>query len=235
MEPRLRRGYRGLLGAFVALLVVFMAVGCSSLGQTGTTAGGVTTTGGATTIPPGDTTTTTPGVTTTTLAPVTTLPPGTTLPPAATTTSVSLSSAEELLPGGHIKAMGFIDSVWMEGSTRKLSIDYAEMITDHDAATAAARAAGDIGPTEEWDLDFYISNVNPLLRTFVVSDSVAITTATRWPPHDGMTAPCPWTDFYNFWNLIGPPVEGDSQMPHVPWWIERDGGTIVKISEQYLP
>lgn len=237
MRSRPRNGYRGLAFAITSLLVVLLALGCTNLPGTGTTVGGDATTLGATTTAAGDTTTTTGGiVTTTTVAPVTTLAPTTTLPPAVTVTTEKLSSAESRDPvTGHIKAMGFIDAVWEAGGVRHLRIDYAEMITDHDEATAAARAAGDIGPTEEWDLDFYISNVNPLMREFVVSNSVDITTSTRWAPHDGMGAPCSWGDFYDFWNLIGPPVEGDGQMPHVPWWIERDGPKVLKIDEQYLP
>jgi len=130
--------------------------------------------------------------------------------------------------------MGYIDDVWVDGGRRYLRIDYAEMITDHDEATAAAREAGDIGPTEEWDLDWYISNVNPLLREFRVSDSVAITTSTRWVSGDDMNAPCSWVDFLSFWGP-GPLPESDAWMNSRPWWIERDGDVIIKIDEQYLP
>jgi hypothetical protein len=141
-----------------------------------------------------------------------------------------------LLPNGHIKAMGYIDRVWIDGGVRHLRIDYAEMLTGAEALAAfnAAKAAGREPADATLDSDWYISNVNPLKREFLIADPVAITTSTRWAPHLGMGVPCSWADFYNFWNLIGPPVEGDAQMPHVPWWIERDGNTVVKIDEQYL-
>jgi hypothetical protein len=157
-----------------------------------------------------------------------------------TPTTEALSSAETLLPDGHIKAMGFIDDVWEDGSGRHLRIDYAEMLTDAAECTEAARRDGKIGPTETWDLDFYISNVNPMLRTFDVSNSVAITTSTRWVSGESMEmgAPCTWADFLSFWGpgpYPGPYPESETHLYAMPWWIERDGTVVVKIDEQYLP
>ena len=235
MKPRPRLGYRGLMVAIAALLVIVVTAGCSDLPGTGTTAGGDTTINGATTLPPAVTTTVTGEVvTTTTVAPVTTLAPGTTLPPAVTVTTEALSSAEELLPNGHIKAMGYIDDAWESGGVRHIRIDYAEMLTGA-AADAAAVAAGLILPGEHADNDYFISNVNPLMREFVVSNTVAITTSTRWAPHDGMGAPCSWGAFITFWGGMGPLPQGDTQLHAVPWWIERDGPVVIKIDEQYLP
>lgn len=151
--------------------------------------------------------------------------------PASTVTT--LASTEEVLPNGHIRSMGFIDDVWMDPSGRHLSIDYCDIVSGEEA-TEAARADGLIGPTEEWDLDFYVRNQSPRLREWDVSNSVAITTATRWPPHDGFEVACTWADFLSFWSGGSLP-EGDSHMYEVPWWIERDGNTVVKIDEQYLP
>jgi hypothetical protein len=233
MEPRLRRGYRGLVFAIAALLVVLMAAGCAPISDSDTTAGGVTTTGGGTTTLPGDTTT--EGVTTTTLAPVTTLAPTTTLPPAATTTTEKLSSAESRDPvTGRIKATGLIDDVWVSGGVRHLRIDYVEVITDHAAATAAARAAGEIGPTEEWDLDYYISNTNLLMREFVVSNSATIFTTFRNHLVNLSGVPCTWADFLSFWGP-GPLADGDTHLPGALWSIERDGGTVVWIFQEYFP
>jgi hypothetical protein len=234
--------FRGLTIAALALAVTLATAGCDDLGTDDTSGrGDGTTVAEPTTGGLSETTDTTAPAVPTTAAPTTAAPttvppgPGTTLPPAVTVTTEALSSAEELLPGGHIIAMGFIDSVWVDaGGVRHIKIDYAEMLTTEPEKTEAARAAGDIGPTEVWDLDYYISNVNPLLREFVVSGSVAITTSTRWAPHDGMGAPCTWADFITFWGP-GPWPEGETQLHAVPWWIERDGGTVVKIDEQYLP
>ena len=214
-----------LLAAF-ALLVSVTMVGCDDL----STGDGDATTSEPpmTTSEPGGPPTTEPepSSTDTSLA-------MTTEPPATTPTTVALSSAEEMLPSGNIKAMGYITDVWVDGSGRHLRIDYAEMLTGAEA-DAAAVAAGAIAPGEHVPNDYWISNVNPKLREFDVSNSVAITTSTRWAPHDGFYAPCTWADFLSFWGP-GPLPDGDSHLHDMPWWIERDGDTIVKIDEQYIP
>jgi len=157
-----------------------------------------------------------------------------TLPDTSTTTTTeALSSAETRLPDGTIKAMGFIDRVWEAGGTRYLSIDYAEMLTGEEARQAAIEA-GDLSPGEDLPNDYYIRNVNPKKRQFRVSLSVAITTSTRWAPHEGMGAPCSWADFMSFWGP-GPLPEGDRHLHAVPWWIVRDGDLVIRIDEQYLP
>lgn len=148
-------------------------------------------------------------------------------------TATTLASTEEVLANGHIRSMGFIDDVWVDSSGRHLSIDYCEFVYGAEA-TEAARADGEIGPTEEWDLDFYIRNQSSRLREWDVSNSVVITTATRWAPHDGMEAPCTWADFLSFWGP-GPFDDMDGHLHSVPWWIERDGDVVVNIAEQYLP
>lgn len=226
METSRKRGYRGLVFAIAALLIVLLAIGCSDLPGTGTTTGGDTTVVGGTTTLGSDTTT--GGVTTTTLA------PATTLPPPVTVTTEKLSSAEERLASGHVKATGLIDDVWVTGGVRHLRIDYVEVITDHAAATAAARAAGEIGPTEEWDLDFYISNTNPLMREFVVSNSATIFTTFRNHLVNLSGVPCTWADFLSFWGP-GPLADGDTHLPSALWSIERDGSTVVWIFQEYFP
>ncbi len=209
--------HRGLLVAVLAAVLGLTSASCDDL--TPRYGGSVTT---------GVVDTTSTEVSSTDTLPVTTTPP--TSPP----TTEALSSAEERMPGGHIRAMGYIHDVGVDGDGKHLSIDYAEMLTNRDEATAAARAAGDIGPTEEWDLDFYISNVNPKLREFDISDSVDITTSTRWVSGEQMGAPCTWADFLSFFGP-GPFPESEGHLHEVPWWIERDGNTIVRIDEQYLP
>ena len=126
------------------------------------------------------------------------LPSTTTESTAGSVTETTLASTEVKLPNGHIKSMGFISKVWVDGSGRHLKIDYCDIVHG-DEATEAARADGEIGPTEEWDLDFYVRNQSTKLRTWRVSNSVSITTSTRWAPHDGMGAPCSWSDFIGFW------------------------------------
>jgi hypothetical protein len=218
-------------------MALFVA-GCSLGGGSTTTSATVglssTTTAGVVTSSSSDTTASTLAPSTTTTGIVITLPSTTSTELATTTTTEALSSAETLLPSGHIKAMGFIDKVYIKNGKRYISIDYAQMLTGA-AATAAARAEGFIGPGETLDTDYYISNVNPQKRVFEVSGSVAITTSTRWVPGDDMGAACTWTAFKSFWGPAGALSSSEKHLHAVPWWIERDGPIVVKIDEQYLP
>jgi hypothetical protein len=214
---------RTILRALVLMLVVGLMVlvvtGCEDLGG-----GGGTDTSLTDVSVTDEVSTTEAGGTSTSEATETT---------AAPSTPTTLASTERQLPSGNITSMGYIDDVWIDGGVRYLSIDYCEFVYG-DEATEAAREDGEIGPTEEWDLDFYIRNQSTKLRTWRISNSVDITTSTRWPPNDGMEAPCSWADFLSFWGP-GPLPDGDSWLYSVPWWIERDGDTVVKIAEQYLP
>ena len=221
--------------AIVVILMVVLFAGCGGEEDTAPT-----------TVAPVTTTTidsTAPTAAPTTAAPVsssvpatespTTEPPITTTSEATTTTTEALSSAETRLPDGTIKAMGFIDKVWVKDGVRYLSIDYAEFLTGA-AADAAAVEAGVIEPGEHVENDYFIRNVNPLKREFRVSSTVDIRTSTRWEPNDGWGAPCTWADFLSFWGA-GPLPDGDSQLHSVPWWIIRDGAEVIKIEEQYIP
>jgi hypothetical protein len=147
-----------------------------------------------------------------------------------TTTAKELSPGEEVLPDGHIKVMGFIKNVREKDGKRYVTIDYAEMLTGQ-AALDAARAAGDIGPDEEVPNDYYISNPSTDKHEFEVSAGAAMTTSS-W--HGEMNKTLTWDVFKSFWS-VSPPDEEASFLRDSPWWIERDGQTVVKIDEQYLP
>jgi hypothetical protein len=103
------------------------------------------------------------------------------------------------------------------------------------AADAAAIADGFIAAGEHVDNDYYVRNKNTKLRAFDVSNTVAITTYSRVDPIDAADPPCSWNDFYDFWNLIGPPLPADMGMSEGLWWIERNGNTVVKIDQQWVP
>jgi hypothetical protein len=147
-----------------------------------------------------------------------------------TTTTEKLSTAEQRLSNGHIKAMGYIKSVSEKNGKRYISIDYAELLTGQ-AAFDAAIAAGEIQEGEELPNDYYIRNVNTEKRQFEVSASVDITTST-W--HGEQNNPVTWDVFKSFWS-VSPPDEEAGFLRDSPWWIERDGQTVIKIDEQYLP
>ncbi len=227
MKSKRRVALAVLIPALLAAVLV--VAGCSGSGNstTNTTAAApevATTTAGAVEV-----TTTTGAIfestTTTSMLEETT----TTGLEGTTTTTEKLSSAETRLSNGHIKAMGYIDKVYVKDGKRYISIDYAEMLTGAEA-DAAAVAAGEIEPGDHVPNDYWIQNDNPQKRVFEVSNSVPITTST-WKGI--MDHPVSWAQFKSFWSAAAP---ADATHLHgMPWWIERDGPLVVSIDEQFLP
>lgn len=219
-----RHGPVAVLGLTLALVLTLAlalalgAVGCSSDEVTSTT---VTVTTSETV----ETTTSTTAETSTTATSELTTTTGS----SSTTTTEALSSAETRLPNGRIRAMGYIDRVWESGGTRRISIDYAEMLTGEEAKAAAVEA-GEIAPGEDLPNDYFIRNVNPEKREFTVAASASIATATLG---GGMDEPVTWAQLKSFWSA-SPPAGGE-HLHDMPWWIERDGDEVVSIAEQYLP
>jgi hypothetical protein len=223
------------LGLVIGALGIVLAValtGCGSGGNDTTTTTAAappesTTTTGAAVEETTTTETILESTTTTSMAEETTT---TTVAQETTTTTEKLSSAETRLANGHIKAMGFVDKVWEQGGKRYISIDYAEMLTGQEAIDAAL-AAGEIQPGEDLPNDYFIRNSSADKRQFEVSDPVDITTSS-WGGE--MNRPVTWTEFKSFWSATPPDPEA-AFLRDSPWWIERDGQTVVKIDEQYLP
>jgi hypothetical protein len=89
--------------------------------------------------------------------------------PAPTSAQPPSPSASPALAEG--RSFGYIKSVNAAGST--LVFDLAQFFTG-DAAIKAAQEDGVIGSGETLDNDYYIRNVNPLLRTVPLSPSVKI-------------------------------------------------------------
>lgn len=210
----------------VTLIVLSLGVAACSSDEASSTTEQVTTSVAA------ETSSSTAATTSTTLSTTTSARPSTSTSSTESegpTTTEALSSAETLLPNGHIRAMGYIDQIRFDGVTNFLRIDYAEMLTGEEANQAAVEA-GEIEPGESVPNDYFIRNVNPQRREFKVSDSVAITTST-WGGI--MERPITWEEFRSFWGA-SPPADG-THLHNVPWWIERVGDTVVKIDEQYLP
>lgn len=143
----------------------------------------------------------------------------------STTTTEKLSTAEQQLADGRIKAMGYIKKVGVQDGKRYISIDYAEMLAGQAAVSAAAADGVSL------DTDYYIKNTNTEKRQFEVSASVAITTSS-W--QGKLNNPVTWDVFTSFWSATPPDPEA-GMLRDNPWWIERDGQTVVKIDEQYLP
>jgi hypothetical protein len=222
-----RERFVGRLVAPALLVVVMAAVpaGCGSGASTTQAVTAVTLPNTSSTLSSSLTTSSVPQVS----PPSTSVTTTTTVPPSSTTTTVAaegLSSAETLLPSGRIKAMGFVKRVWVDGGTRRLEIDYAEMLTGA-AADAAAVEAGLISPGEHADNDYFIRNVNPALRTFAVSPG-----ATFFDDTGSSEVPITWEAFLGYWT--GAPAEAAEKRAG-PWWIEREGASVVKVNRQFIP
>jgi hypothetical protein len=204
-----------LTAAVLAILLGVALAGCSSLTGAGDS-----------------TTLISSGSATTSMAPVTS-----SSGPAAMVTSTpsTVSASEHVTPDGRIKVMGYITKVWVSGGVRHLRIDYADMWSGAEAQAKfdEAKAAGREPADATLDGDWYITNIYHTTYEYVVSNSVDITTATRWAPHDGMEAPCSWGDFISFWGP-GPFADGDTGLSDFPWWIWREGDTVTQIAQQYL-
>ncbi len=223
--------FLGLLVGALAMVPALALAGCGDGNDTTTTSA---------TSAPEETTTTTAAVeettttetmlestTTTSVVEETTT---TTVVEDTTTTTEKLSTAETRLPNGNIRVMGFISKVWEQSGKRYIIIDYAEMLSGQEAIDAAI-AAGDIQPGEDLPNDYFIRNTSTEKRMFEVADPVDITTST-W--HGEMDSPITWADFKSFWSAA-PPDQEASYLRDSPWWIERDGTTVISIDEQYLP
>ena len=149
--------------------------------------------------------------------------------PSSSGSAVASTSSEEVLPNGNIRACGIIREVWDDEGTHKITIDYVDFLTG-DEADVAAVADGYIVEGEHVENDYWIRNDNTKLRTFTVSASAVITTDNRSiPPREIVTRT--WSEFAEFWQLSGE----EAWLSRGPWWIERDGDTVVKIEQQFVP
>lgn len=222
MKTHSRRVRAAALGLTVFVGLALMMAGCGVSPTSSQTATSLSTTSATAA---SSSSSTAASTTSTTATPTT----SSTTTTAAPTTTETLTDAETLLPNGDIKAMGYISDVRDSGGVRFLRIDFVVMLSGAEADEAAVEA-GIIEEGEHVDNDYFIRNVNPLLREFAVSDSAVITTETYGTvPERAVT----WAEFKSFFSDT--PPAGDEHMSQVPWWIERNGNTIVSISEQFLP
>jgi hypothetical protein len=236
METAFRRTVAVIAALIIAATFIVVAAGCGN--QPGTT---VTTSSPATqndtssqssasptttATVAGQTTTSAAALTTSTSALATSSTGSSTTGSTTTGSTEALSSAEKTLPNGHIQAMGFIKKVWVESGKRKLEIDYVDMLTGEEAVKAAI-ADGLIKPGETLDNDYYIRNQNKTMRTFAVADTAKIVIAPS-----ATEEPVTWAVFAGYWTGTSSEAK---MMRNVPWWIERDGATVVEVKQQYLP
>lgn len=133
--------------------------------------------------------------------------------------------------------LALIEEVDLVGRT--VVADYVEFLTG-DAATAAARADGDIGEDEETPGGFYLRNRNPRLRTLTLGDPGVVTVQACFK-----MGPCTAEQAVgiDIWvELLANPDMAEEQLGFFsygaglsPYWLTLQDGVIVQIVEQYIP
>lgn len=133
------------------------------------------------------------------------------------------------------REIGVIKRVYSSGGKRYLDIDYIQFLTG-DEANAAAIEDDYIEPGDTVPNDYYIRNVNPRIRTFEISNSVAIIAQTYTTNPDGsFVFGDDVLDFSTFKTIFETNDPRNQNMIHNPYWITLRGDLITKIEEQYLP
>ncbi len=142
---------------------------------------------------------------------------------------------------------GTVTDVAARGSGYELTIDYAFFLGGLEA-DLAAEAAGDIGPGEGVPNDYFIVNDNPRLRTFPLADGVDVLLLGSRQQIEPIPVALPvWIDLLAEvdrcetadWPDDCARIGGDDWHwygnGHLPYWIQLEGDTVIRIEEQYLP
>lgn len=154
----------------------------------------------------------------------------------ATTGSPSSATTAKVAAGGIVdgKHFGYIRAIAEADGTRVITFDEGSMLSG-DAATAAARADGVIGPDEPVPNDVYVTNPDTATVALPVDPGVTVTriscvggcnenTAGRI---DDLAASFGHEDESN----LGTPYRGASSQ----YWVTTTAGVVTRIDEQYLP
>lgn len=164
---------------------------------------------------------------TTTVAPATTATPTTTTTIAATTTTAEMGQT----------MFGWLRSFEDTGAGVYLTLDEAEMLTG-DAAVAAAREDGVIGPDEDLPNDYYISDPDPSTVELMVSPDVVVTLQACYESGECVTTE--QVDLATWSVLLGGEVDPGLAWTwygagSLPYWFTIANNAISTVEEQYLP
>ncbi|MDI6777730.1 MAG: hypothetical protein QMD77_00905 [Patescibacteria group bacterium] len=140
-----------------------------------------------------------------------------------------------VLPENSERQMGYIKKVYEKGGKSYLNIDYIQWLTG-DAAEKAMREDGECPKTGECIVlnDYYIRNVNPLIRTFEINPAAKIFMQTYSIGEAGgdisWNQPITYAEFKSIFTTNAKP-----RLKNVPYIVEIQNQKIVKITEQYIP
>jgi len=140
-----------------------------------------------------------------------------------------------MLPANSERQMGHIKKIYVKGGKNYLDIDYIQWLTG-EAAEKAMREDGECPKTGECVVlnDYYIRNVNPLIRAFEISPDVEIFMQTYGAGEPG--GDISWNQQISFNQFRS--IFDTNRKPHlknVPYIVEIQNQTIIKVTEQYVP
>lgn len=128
------------------------------------------------------------------------------------------------------KKFGYIKAVYLfNKKTLYLEIDYANMLTGEEAQKVATQEG-----QKQLDADYYISNVNPKVRTFEIGEGAKFIMQTWQMSSEGKIGNKE-INFNDFMNIFNSGDENSKRMAASPYWIILKDNKVVKITEQYLP
>jgi hypothetical protein len=138
------------------------------------------------------------------------------------------------LPENSERQMGYIKKVYAKNGMNYLDVDYIQWLTG-SAAEQAMREDGECQKTGECIVydDYYIRNVNPLIRTFEIAPEAKITMETYEAEKTGIVNNNQEITFAQFKGIFAP---GSQSLPKdVPYIVEIANKKIISITEQYVP
>lgn len=141
--------------------------------------------------------------------------------------------AEGMQPFSGEKQIGYIKKVYSKGEKNYLDIDYIQWLSG-SAAEKAMREDGECPKTGECIVynDYYIRNVNPLIRTFEIAPDAEITMQTYTMETTGQIQP-EKISFLQFSQIFSSST--DLSLKNAPYIVEISSNKITKINEQYIP
>lgn len=157
-------------------------------------------------------------------------------PPAISEEGAASGDSSSLYPPAVTeKAMGYIKKVYTQGGKNYLNIDYIQWLTGTEAQKAM-REDGECPKTGECIVydDYYIRNVNPLIRTYELTPDVEIVLVTYNLEQTGeiQDQKVTFSQFKQIWSDNDPDL---AHLKNMPYHIEIGNQKILKIKEQYIP